>query len=362
MRQSLLSRLAVALPLAGTLLFPPPTHAQKPDRVKFETYDGVELHGSFYPSAKGANAITVMLLHNINGKSTQDGWDRLAKALQAEGFAVLSFDFRGHGDSTNIAQPKVFWTEMRNRLVKGFNPQKLKDTISTTDYTQNYYPMLVNDITAAKMFLDRRNDAGNCNSRNLILIGAGDGATLGALWLASEMSRYQIVGNVGLGVPKLDSKPEGQSVIACVWLSMTPSLGNKRNVDPGPWLTISGKVNKVPMMFYYGERDSKAENFAKTWAGKLKGDDKITKVFTLSKAIPKVNLAGRELLKNDLKTIELITTSLGKLQKNANLTDWSKIEFETKGFMWQIARRRVVFKPAKEKTPYRVPTELLGAQ
>jgi len=108
MRPLFLSRLAVALPLAGMLLSPVQVQAQKMDRVKFETYDGVELHGTFYPSNKGQKAVTVLLLHKINGKSAQDGWDRLAKALQKEDFAVLSFDFRGHGDSTNIAQPKVF--------------------------------------------------------------------------------------------------------------------------------------------------------------------------------------------------------------------------------------------------------------
>jgi hypothetical protein len=364
MRLVSLSRLALALPLAGLLLSSPQAHAQKVEREKFETCDGVELHGTFYPSAKGAKAISVLLLHNIKGKSADDGWDRLAKALQAEGFAVLSFDFRGHGDSTTIAQPMVFWKEQKNKwAMKPTTANgKLKDTINYKDYGQGYYPMLVNDIAAAKNCLDTHNDSNECNSRNLIVIGAGDGATLGALWLATEMNRYQIVSELPL---KLDTKPEGKGAIACVWLSMTPTLATRR-VDPGPWLRATGKANKVPMLFFYGGTDNAAKNFAENWGGgkELKGDDKMTKKFTVAKAIPKTKLAGRELLKKDLDTIDLIVTSLTNLQKDANLTNWSKVDFETKGFMWQIpGRGRLVCKPAKEKTPTRVvPTELYNAQ
>src|SRR5207245_3296873 len=118
------------------------------------------------------------------GKRNEDGWDDLAHALQNKGYAVLTFDFRGHNDSTTI-DPSVFWNLPINQ--RAFKQTKDKDRISQTEYVNSktkyfYYPMLVNDIQAAKFFLDQQNDAGNCNSDNLIVIGAEEGAALGSLW------------------------------------------------------------------------------------------------------------------------------------------------------------------------------------
>src|SRR5437899_238296 len=72
------------------------------DRVKFNTVDGVELHGVFYTSDRGKKAPCVMILPKIGSNSSQEGWDQLATDLQKAGYAVLLFDYRGHGDSTNV--------------------------------------------------------------------------------------------------------------------------------------------------------------------------------------------------------------------------------------------------------------------
>ena len=71
--------------------------------VKIVTADGVKLNANFYPSEK-KNAPTVLMLHPIgDGKSSKaPEWKSLADALQKGGYAVLTFDFRGHGDSTTI--------------------------------------------------------------------------------------------------------------------------------------------------------------------------------------------------------------------------------------------------------------------
>src|SRR5204862_4095410 len=112
-------------------------------------------------------------LHKIGGNREQDGWDDLAKKLQAN-YAVLTFDFRGHGDSTDVVPgPMGFWRYPDNRSL-GSNPNK--KTISWKDFPKGYYPMLVNDIAAARHFLDVQTNANRCNSSNLILIGAQDGA------------------------------------------------------------------------------------------------------------------------------------------------------------------------------------------
>src|SRR5262249_21373057 len=70
------------------------------EKAKFFTADHVELMGRFYPSFKGKKAPSVICLHKIGSDSSKDGWDKLAESLQKKGYAVLVFDFRGHGDST----------------------------------------------------------------------------------------------------------------------------------------------------------------------------------------------------------------------------------------------------------------------
>src|SRR5262249_4450872 len=238
MRPLFLARLALGFAIVAALQPSSVVRAQGVDRVKFETVDGVELHGKFYPGKGGSKSACAILLHNIGSDTQQDGWDRLATKLQENGLAVLAFDFRGHGNSQSV-QPS-FWTRPHNAAVRG---NAKKESISFKDYQRGYYPVLVNDIAAAKTFLDRRNDEGQCNSRNLILVGAQDGAVLGAMWLASELHRYQVIAQIPL--LKLDERPEGKAVVACVWLSMMPTFW------PGltEWLQLEGKNNRVPIAF-----------------------------------------------------------------------------------------------------------------
>src|SRR5437879_4389623 len=67
-------------------------------KINFNTVDGVEIKGTFYPSAGKAPA--VLLLHALGEDSRKKNWVNLAEELQKNGFAVLTFDFRGHGEST----------------------------------------------------------------------------------------------------------------------------------------------------------------------------------------------------------------------------------------------------------------------
>ena len=74
------------------------------EKVRFETFDRVELQGLFYPGSKGNKSPCVLLLHAIGSTSHQEGWDDLAKELQQKGFAVLSFDFRGLAAAKDLAR------------------------------------------------------------------------------------------------------------------------------------------------------------------------------------------------------------------------------------------------------------------
>src|SRR5262245_8051052 len=89
-------------------------------KVRFSTIDGVELVGTFYAGAKKGPP-TVLLLHAIGEDSKKKGMVALAEELQKRGFAVLSFDFRGHGASTDLSDANEFWKYKINQtLFKGF--------------------------------------------------------------------------------------------------------------------------------------------------------------------------------------------------------------------------------------------------
>jgi pimeloyl-ACP methyl ester carboxylesterase len=339
---------SLALLLGITVLSPSLAWAQKGgERVKFQTCDGVELRGTFYPG-KGPKSTCILLLHQVGNKNStqsdsggntqQDGWDRLATKLNADGNAVLSFDFRGHGDSLSVDK-ETFWKAPHNGQILIGKP---RDTIEFKEFPKNYLPQLTNDISAAKTFLDRRNDEGQCNSSNMILIGAQDGAALGAMWLAAEMYRYKIVSQLPL---RLERIPESQAVKACIWISMSqPSFWQPF----GDWLKAETK--RVPMVFVYGSDDpGPAPNFARRWVEELNRGNKSGKKVAFLESIKKTKLAGHQLLRKDLNTVDRIAELLADFAKNVTLDDYAKVEFEKKGFMWNFGGRTVPGKQPEDK-------------
>lgn len=252
-REFVRTRFLVAITLLIALA--PAARAQKkPDKVSFETVDEVTLSGVYYPSEKGDKAVTVLLLHRVGGSS--QAWEGLAAKLQQKGYAVLRFDFRGHGDSTDVTP--AFWKVVSNqKLIKGANPKKQE--INCKDFSFTYLPMLANDVTAARRFLDLKNDERQCNTTNLFVIAEQDGATLGALWLADQWRK----GRSQKADPKITPPGlMGQDVAAAVWLSITPTLGGPKGQAATVDKWISPLRDKTPMAFLYGDEDKSATKYA----------------------------------------------------------------------------------------------------
>jgi pimeloyl-ACP methyl ester carboxylesterase len=339
MQRSALGRLACSL-LVGLALveMPQRSHAAETERVKFDTIDDVEIHGTFYASPKGNKAPCAMLLHPIGGNIQMKGWDELAARLQKEGFAVLAFDFRGHGDSTGVGQR--FWLDPVNRTLKGYRPDKRQ--ISYKEFTTLYnYGMLANDIAAGKRFLDRKNDSGECNSANLVVIGAESGATLGALWIASEWKHRRLTTALPIVTPT-GNQMEGQDIACAVWLSISPELSKGYRVSADSWLRAPVR-EKVPMFFLYGDGDNKALNYSKhlfeTVLRADKDKDKQLK-YTIMRPVKDTKLSGRELLGHpDLDTEKMITTYATKVLEDRRSNAWSR-------------------RDADKIPPYRVPIQL----
>src|SRR4051812_43416471 len=187
--------------LAAALLSVGPSHGQaaknkaNTKNVTFKTADSVELGGTLYPAPSGKRDATVIMLHNFDLKkggssSSEEGWGQLAASLQTAGYVVLTFDFRGFGESKTLGNKNEFWNAKYNGL--GYirrRPGNPPDSIDHKSFNQAYVPYLVNDIAAAKAYVDKLNDNRECNSSSVILIGAGESATLGAMWMANEFHR-----------------------------------------------------------------------------------------------------------------------------------------------------------------------------
>jgi len=219
----------------------------------------------YYPSEGGTRAPCAILLHELGGSRQHPGWTTLARKLQEGGFAVVQFDFRGHGESTAV--DAAFWKVAVNSRLK--NAAK-KNQITYKDFHPGYLPMLANDVAAARRFLDLKNDLGECNSGNLVIIGAQEGATLGALWLAADGQRK---------APKKsnpDAAPQNKpalDVAAAVWLSISPNFSGGK---PTPILAdnwLRPLRDKVAMAFLYGEEDKNSATLAQALVNQvLKAD------------------------------------------------------------------------------------------
>jgi pimeloyl-ACP methyl ester carboxylesterase len=312
-------------------------------RVPFRSSDGVELQGTFYPGSGKRDAV-VLLLHNIDmkkgGNSHQDGLDHLAEQLQKDGYAVLMFDFRGFGDSKSVT--REFWDLHRNpynAMLRGARGKgDPPDSIDQKDFPPQYYPFLVNDITAAKAYLDRKNDARDVNSSNVIVIGCGEGATLGVLWMASEWKRKRAAGFNNFGQPILDQDAEGKDETAAVWLSISPTLAG-RAMPVRNWLTEVAGVHKVPMAFVYGDGDTKSADAAQAYLRSIRnppGSRKNEKLeLTNTQAIKGTSLAGSQLLQRSLKTEDWIVDKyLGTVVERRGNREWKKREVDKYAYFW----------------------------
>jgi hypothetical protein len=325
MHRTLSGRALVVL-LTGWLATALPRGAWAQEDVRFETFDKVELKGTFYPSTlANKQPPCVILLHKLGGSRTQEGWDDLAKKLQQKGFAVLSFDFRGHNESTTV-DPEVFWQIPLNARTFKVSKQS-KDRINSADYVgpkKNYLysPMLVNDIEAAKEFLKTRNNANQCNVSNLSLVGADDGAALGSLWLWTQFGKPKLVPNPFTGGAMPDPRrTEAEDVAACVWLSMPKALNN---VPVSSWLSTPRApiATKVPMEFFYGDKDVNARKNVDGLLAVLKSVGKVPEG-TKARPVKNSKATGIDLLKGSASPGDDIATFL-KSVADKRPGEWDK--------------------------------------
>ena len=136
--------------------------------VNFLTDDGVSIIGSYYSplnvvsnASSSTTTPTVILLHML-GKD-RSTWNAFASTLsQKGGYAVLSIDLRGHGESVK---------------------QNNGNTISFQSFTPDDYNKMVLDVKAAKQFLITNKSA---NPNNISIVGASIGANVAINYAAID--------------------------------------------------------------------------------------------------------------------------------------------------------------------------------
>lgn len=329
--------LTVVLALAGASL------GQEPEKVRFQSVDGVQLHGTYWPG-RGRTPPVVLLVHELGKDSRQKVWRELAVALQKEKYAVLAFDLRGHGLSTEV-EPDLFWQPaFPNRaMVRNLNPLE----IEFKRFDKRYYPALVNDLAAAKAFLNRKNDAGECNTGSLSVVAAGTGATLASIWINAEWHRYRFYPPSLFGMPAtLANSPEGDKLLCGVFLDVTPSLGG-RSIPLASLLDVPGRQRKMPLALFHGDENEPSTRLAK---GLLKSFEYRQKLpLTTAVEVPGAGeLEASGLLQGGLGTTRAIVEYLNAVLEQRG-QDWQECDVANAQYVWRVPRSGYQPTPANAK-------------
>jgi hypothetical protein len=344
------------------------------DIEPFLTPDGVELHGRFHRAGNPKGPI-VLLLYPPGGDRTMDkdsgDWKGLTKRLNEEGYHVLRFDWRGHGKSTTIKEPARFWDVAKNPWTGPANYKYVKDSAKSkkpnkTDLSVKdipnlgtYLPALVEDLAGLRIQLDKKNDDNEkgVSSSSIYVIGAGDAAILGLMWMRSEWDRPAVVPKQNqyvFGASDYTVVPQqlttndfdraGDTIAGAIWLSPTLPRGiSLRTVEN--WIATAPRMrDSNPMMFIWGEKDADSKKVAQViWEKALVGDPKAAtaaglKVLDPKKTlyqVDKVALKGGFLLGDDsqYKTETKIIERLNEMDKERGKRPRATRGFDTRYYI-----------------------------
>jgi hypothetical protein len=118
------------------------------------------------------------------------------------------------------------------------------------------------------------------------------------------------------------------------------------------------------MGFLYGANDTTSASFSQRWAKELKGKTAPTDKLTAADATQKSTLAGHNLLRKDLDTVEKIVKYCKSVGEVVTPADPSKIEFEKKAYAWNFQQggRPIIAKKPDEKVLGPIPLNNIGVR
>jgi pimeloyl-ACP methyl ester carboxylesterase len=310
-------RLQIGMVIVAALAaFPAVSAAQSAkERAEIITDDGVELVGDWYPCDKGKNGSVIVLCHPIGpgkeGAKRQD-WEKFPEKLQKAGYHVLAFDFRGHGDSTRLADKTKYWTTPNRPIPAGVRANNLPPTISSRDWRNDQLLLwLGNDLLAVKKWLNLKNNAMECNASNICLICAEQAGVLAELFIHNEYSDPNRDKANDWSKPiaqqlRNPHKWEGDDYSRFILLSMPDKLGTRsyRQLLKERMTNLTQK-RAIDTLTIYGGDDRDTKNFwneAIKWIKPEKELKELEKTGRIE--VPKTKLAGINLLTNEALGVE----------------------------------------------------------
>lgn len=305
---------------------PQPTTWPPAETFTCETADGVTLAGDFYPAPDTRRLVApcVVLLHPIGpGKAhaSRRDFGLWPEELRKAGFAVITFDFRGYGDSKAIDAEK-FWSQHTPRTPNQIKSTKIdnQDFMSRSDWLH-----LVNDLVAIKVWMNLQNNDRRCHSHALFLIGFEQAALLGTLWMTNELQdaqRPMDVSSVRLG--RID-RYEGDDLAGAIWVSMTDRLGMDR-VEGAliqRWFSQL-RLKPMPLHGVFGENDRPSREFWNWIAGSQRGQEKKREEPILGTTlIEGTSLMGLKLLDHEALQVKTKIIQALKQQAESLNRPWS---------------------------------------
>jgi hypothetical protein len=325
--------------------------------ISFPAADGVQLTGTLYPSIHDVKGACVLMVGDPKkGVSRKDAsWVRLAQTLQKQGSAVMTFDFRGFGESRSgkDVNPEVFWKYQANWWHPGRKKRDMgAPELDSLMFPPSYIPWLVQDIVAARFYLDTQHDAGAVNTHNLILISAGEGATLASFWFAGELRRHRSQ-LLARGVIPF----EGRDIIAAAWLDPNPNLGARLISRPLTSLQSQLKNEKAlpPMQFIYDRKSVQAATRTRSLMKTLQQKGSTERAI----GAEAVGLSGQALLEESQAqkaVTEFVSSILGKHAMRPHVLR----NLRTNAWHWSLGGRLLVAKDLFAEAPGAFPVEMFG--
>jgi dienelactone hydrolase len=179
-----MNAVAPATPAANQNIAKTPTPGDiTPKTLSIDSAGGVKIAGTFYP-ASGQSSPAILMLHQW--MSDRHSYDDLAKRMQAKGFAVLTIDGRGFGESVKAANGSAIAPSKSDEMVAGMKA----------------------DVNAAFEFLSKQD---NVSPTRIGIVGASYGSSL-ALICAADNEKVKAVALLSPGVNYFGNMPTEPAV------------------------------------------------------------------------------------------------------------------------------------------------------
>ena len=214
------------------------------EEVRFRSFDGTSLRGMFLRSPGGVDYRgTIVFCHEY--ASDMYSCARYARPLLNAGFDIFTFDFRGHGESSNRG---------RYRPLQWPSDKELEDVLGAVAYVESILKSEGKPVEVGLFGISRGAGSGLLAAASTPSIKAivCDGAFCTAQTLAALMKRWARIFASFKLVYENHTKSFWRTLVWLLIHCAQPKLGCR-------YLSVSKALRQMkarPIMFIHGQRDS----------------------------------------------------------------------------------------------------------